>query len=399
MAVLFAANIVVEWFGSIALMVLVYERTQSTAAAAILLVCKQVIPGVLVPFAGSQLERYTLERALVGALVVQSLSFATLAALGYGVPLLLVAGLAGLSGGVVRSCLRAGMACRLTDEEFAAGSAILNVAVGVAGVAGPALAALVISASGAGTALAIASCVLLLLVVGTAGLSLRSVGGGACPSDAEDSVQASHLPAIPLVGLLALVALVMGVFSMDEPALLAFSEHSLAAGVGGYGAIVFAWGLGITAGGIVFTRLLHWSMLRIYSVATLVAAVGYIGMGFSPSIEVAIAFALLGGIGNGMDWVAVVTLVKQATPKGREVWAATRLEAISTAAPGIGILAGGLLADFASPRTTLVLPGIAAVVAIAVSAIVLRLRSGNGAPSAAVTAERTLVPSIHGGTA
>ena len=398
LAALYVADGLFEWVGTVALMALVYRETESAAASAALLICKQVIPGALIPVLGTFLERVSLHRSLFAGLLLQGAALAGLATLDYGAVVFMLATLAGLTGGLVRALLRAGVARSVSADELGPANAALNVFIGVAGLAGPAGAAVSIALFGIGTTLIASAATLVVLAAGVALFVRIASGTEVLDAPTEGPTQATarrDANQVPLAGLLAMVGVIACVFSMDDPALLAFSEQSLHAGVSGYSAIFVAWGAGITLGGLLFTRLTAWPLLRVYSVATVMAAIAYIGMSVSPTIGVACAFAVFGGIGNGMDWVAIVTVVQRAAPKGREVWAATRLEAIATAGPGLGILLGGLLADATSPRLTILVPGVVALIALAAGATLLRThgRRVHAAPAHSFT------PSIHGGSA
>lgn len=400
LAGLYAGDALFGWLGTIALMVFVYGETDSTIVAAVLLLCKQVVPGALMPLTGSALDRRPLRSTLALAFGVQGAALALLGTMDYGLWVFPVAALAGLSGGVARSLLRAGVARALDGEQLAPGNALLNIFMGVAGLAGPAMAAVLVDISGTQAALVVGAAVFVGLGCGTTLMPALPLAIEGAPDSVVDDpapIQDGSGADLPITGVLAVVGLIACVFSMDDPALLAFSEQSLGAGVGGYSAIFVAWGVGITLGSLLFTRLLHWPMLRVYAVATALAAFAYIGMSVSPTIGLACAFAVVGGVGNGMDWVAIVTVVQAATPKGREAWASTRLEAIGTVGPGLGILLGGVLADVASPRITILVPGLLALITIATVALWLAAR-GRSVPAAAAPAHE-LVPSIHRGPA
>ncbi|MDO9354690.1 MAG: MFS transporter, partial [Solirubrobacteraceae bacterium] len=107
---------------------------------------------------------------------------------------------------------------------------------------------------------------------------------------------------------------------------------------------------------------------------------GYLGLAAAPTIAVACAVAIVGGFGNGFNWIALVTAVQEATPDDRQGRAAINLEAIATVGPAVGFLIGGALADAASPRLTLLIPGLLAlaILAFATALAVVRLRTQAG---------------------
>jgi MFS family permease len=77
-------------------------------------------------------------------------------------------------------------------------------------------------------------------------------------------------------------------------------------------------------------------------------------MGVAPSLLVAGAGAVLGGFGNGVQWVAVVSWVQRRAPAhlGRRMPAV--LESLGALAPGAGFLLGGVVVTLLDPRTCLV---------------------------------------------
>lgn len=395
-AAIYASDSLLEWFSSIALMVLVYRETESTTVSAGLLIFKQVLPGALLPLIGRRLEGLEPGRGLAAMLVVQAAALGAIGALGYGPLLFPLALVAGTTGAAARASLRTAAARTLQGDDLRAGNALMNITMGVAALAGPALAALIVGVQGPGIALLLTAGLMTIGALAALVPDLPAVS--AAPDDDETPVAASGRArsGAPLSWLLLLVGVVSCIFSMDDPTLLAYSEQSLHAGVAGYGAIFTAWGIGATAGSLLFTRLMHWPMLRVYALATVLAGGAYLGMAVSPTITVTCLFAVVGGIGNGMDWVALVTAIQEAAPKGGEARAAMLLESITTAGPGIGILAGGILADHASPRLTLLIPGVLAFAVLATGATLLRLRDTSAFGRRPQT---NFSPSIHGGSA
>ena len=396
MASVYTANTLLGWSASSAWMVLVYGETQSTTIAAAMLLCNKIAPALLVPKLGVAVDRLPFGVALGGSLGASAAVLAVLGGLGYSLLIFPLALIAGTASTLVRGLLRTGVARTLRGDDLRSGNAFLNIVSGVAGLLGPALAAFVIAQAGIAAALLVTAGLIALTGVGAA---LVPVGRATADDEAAtpDTAPATrqHGSPVPLLWLLALVGAVSCIFSMDDPALLAYSEQSLGAGVGGYGAIFMAWGIGIAVGGLVFARLLHWPMLRIYALATVLAALAYLGMSMAPTIAVACAIAVVGGIGNGMDWVALVTAIQEATPRGLEARTAMRLEAIGTAGPGVGILLGGIIADLASPRVTLLVPGVAALVILAIGLAAVRARA---AALGAGPAPQSFSPSINGGS-
>lgn len=381
LALLYTANAVLEWFGSVALMVVVYDATGSALVAAAMLVCKQVLPaGIVAPF-GSVIDRVALRRVLGGAFAAQAAALALLAVTGYGLWVFPAALIAGASSGISRAALRTGVARTLGGADLRAGNALLNLVLGVAVPLGPAIAAAVVATTSAEAAFAIGA--LGMAALATLGLCVALPSHTAHDEqllvEDDDDEQAPN-PArgrlvAPVSWLLVLGGFTTGVSMISEPSLLAFSRDSLAAGVAGYGALHMAWSVGITIGSVLFSRLLSWPMLRVYTVATLGSAAGYFAVGLSPSIELACAFAVLGGIGTGMDWVAIVTAVQEATSSDRQGEVAAKLESFALAGPAVGIVLGGVVAELATARWAILVPGFLSLAVVVVGYAALKVRS------------------------
>jgi MFS family permease len=101
-------------------------------------------------------------------------------------------------------------------------------------------------------------------------------------------------------------------------------------------------------------------------------AVGFGLMAAAPAIGVALVGTTLGGAGNGVQSVAARTALQEYTP---EKWMALVMslnESVSQAAPGVGILLGGLLAAWGDPRIALAVAGVGSLAFAVAVWIVLR---------------------------
>ena len=79
--------------------------------------------------------------------------------------------------------------------------------------------------------------------------------------------------------------------------------------------------------------------------------VGFLVMAAAPSLAVAIVGAALGGVGNGVESVAVRTALQE---EAEEQWMAMMMslyEALFQSVPGVGMLIGGGITAAGSPRT------------------------------------------------
>lgn len=371
-ASVYAFDYLVELASSVALMVLVYDATDSPLAAAAMLTCKQVLPGILTASLGKLLDVVTIRIGLTVAYALAAAVLAVLAVSGYSWLLYVLAIVAGTTGAAVRALLRTAVARSTTGQDLRAANGLLNVLMGIVALLGPALGALLVSQMTTSAALAVTAVGAAVLSVGS--LAMPAVVGNVHVRDVEEPEDEEDEPVatapvsrrVSTWGLLALGGLVTGLFAMDEPALLAYAKDSLDAGVGGYGAILTAWGAGMIVGSLVYGKLLNRSMPVIFAGGAAVAAAGYVGLGLAPTIVVSCALAVVGGSGNGVLWVALVTAVQESAEDGEQAATAARLEGISMATPAVGIIVGGIVAEVVSPRASLLIPGALSLLAIAV---------------------------------
>jgi MFS family permease len=83
---------------------------------------------------------------------------------------------------------------------------------------------------------------------------------------------------------------------------------------------------------------------------------------------------VLGGAGNGVQWVAVMTALQEATPPEYQARMAGLLESLGAAMPGVGFLLGGTIVALGSPRTAFAIAGAGILVLVIVAAILRPLR-------------------------
>ena len=397
LAGLYTLNALLDWVGSVALMVVVYNATSSAFVAALMLLCKQVFPGFAVHAAGPKLDRIPLRSAAAWSFGIAAAALAAVAQNGYGVALFALAAIIGLAAAIARSSLRASIARVLPGDQLRGGNAVLNVIIGVVTPVAPAVATLLVALLS--PEMALVACAIAFVGLVLAALTLPSLAAARDSVGAEEgaAAHAGTSPSrVPVLLLLLLGGVAVSASAMTEPTMLPFSIHALGAGVAGYGALTVGWAIGVTIGSLLFTRLLHVSMLKVFAGATAVSGIAYIAMGLSPSIEVAVAFAVLGGLGTGMDWVAVVTAVQERAPRGAEAAAAARLESFAMVGPALGVLAGGALADLVSERAAIIAPGVLSLGALCIAGIYLSLRSSRlvSAPNATYVS-----PTVQGGSA
>ena len=176
-----------------------------------------------------------------------------------------------------------------------------------------------------------------------------------------------HRPARVLLGGQA-VALVL--FTLIVPIEVIYAKETLRAGDAGYGWLLSAWGAGILVGSLVYVRVKAVRASRLILVSTATIGVAYCGMALAPTIVVACTWAVLGGTGNGVQYVSVVTALQERTPAELQARVSGLFESIGAAMPGIGFVLGGVLTELGSSRLAFAVAGGGLLVLLAVGWVV-----------------------------
>jgi hypothetical protein len=403
----YTVNRVGTWFGLIALLVAVFDHTHSALAVSGLMFAGQALPALVVPAVVARVEASRRRSELSYLYFVEAAATAGLALLlwHFWLPavLLLVAldGTAALAAGAllraeVARAARDDVETRLgdngrtqqpTDDEQGAGdlhgelaheaerkaNAALNVAFSATFVLGPAIGGAVVAAAGGPAALLID--VGSFIVCGALLLDLHPHVEEAAGNSVRVRLRAAwmHINETPsLRALLGAVALALFFTESGGPIEVAYVKATLHSGDAGLGVILTSWGIGAVVGSLVFARVLRRSLEVLLSIGTLAIGGAYLGFAAAPSLALACIAALLGGIGNGLQWPSLISIVQRATPQnlhGRLMGAVESLGSLSLA---IGLPLGGALVALSSPRTAFVVVGFAAVAMAAALLLVSR---------------------------
>lgn len=392
--VAYTVNRLGTWFGLIALAVSVYDHTHSALAVAALLFAGEALPALVVPAVVARIETRRRRSELSGLYFLEALVTTGLAVLMWNFSLpavLLLVAVDGTAALAASALLRAEVARVARDqveaqEGAAPGSdaaraaspmleerahdaerranAALNVAFSSTFVLGPVLGGILVAAAGAPAALFVdvGSFVLggaLLLDVHT---HVEEAGG----DSVRERLRAAwrHINDVAsLRGLLIAEALALLFIQSGGPIEVTFVKSTLGAGDRGLGLLLTAWGAGSVVGSVIFARLVRRPLGILLSAGTLGIAAAYFGLAAAPSLSVACAAGLIGGIGNGMQWPSLISAVQRLTPQrlqGRLMGAVESLGALCLA---LGLPLGGALVALSSPRTAFVTVGIGATLA------------------------------------
>jgi len=369
-----------DWLATIALAVLVFDHTGDALATTALFIATKFLPSLLVPALAARIERIPVGRALGGLYVAEALAFTALAFSATAFTLVLVCLLAFVDGTLAatgRAVTRAATVALLEPAGLLReGNAALNVGFSSMNIVGPALAGVVVATGGSSLSLALAAG----LFLGLAALVLTTPG---LPRGTTDETPwltrlragAAYVWRHPVARpLIATQAGLLVLFTIVVPIEVVYAKEALDAGDGGFAALVTAWGVGLVAGSFVFARLASRALAVVVGLSTLAIGLGYLGMAVAPSLTIACLAAVVGGTGNGVQWVAVVTALQESVDASMQARVAGFWEAIATAMPGLGFVIGGALTAAVSPRAAFAVSGGGVVLVVAGGALAWRLR-------------------------
>jgi MFS family permease len=359
-----------NWLGEVALALIVYDRTGSALATAALFVAARFVPALAAPPLLARLEGIGRPDLLRLLFLAEAATFALLAVMAQAGLVALVVAVAIVDGTLARAgraTIRAATAAEfLAPDDLRRANGALNVSFTAVAALGPALAGVVVAGLGTGTALWLdaASFFLVALIAprialardGEAGAGWRErLGAGLAYVRRHAAVR----------GLLAGQAAAILFFSVVVPIEVVFVKHTLGGGAGDYGALLASWGAGMVAGAGVFAVARRVSL-------TLLIGVSYALIGVSGSIVAACLASVLGGLGNGVQWVAVLNAVQAATVPEMQLRVMALYESVATAMPAVGFALGGAIAALFSPRAAYLVAAGGVLVTLLVGAAIVR---------------------------
>jgi MFS family permease len=374
LATTYAVNELGDWMGIIALSVLVFDRTDSALATAALFLGTRFLPALLAPILVTRVERPPPRLALAVIYCCEAAAFGGLVFFAENFSLAAVIALATIDGALAlagRSLTRAVVAALLEPAgELRAGNALLNVAFTGGAAVGPALAGLVVAGFGVPTALLLdaASFFVVALVLLTAGPMPRAEPEAGRMRDRVRAGIAYIREKVALRRLLAAQGAAFIFFAAVIPVEVVYAKETLGAGDSGYGLMLASWGAGMVLGSLVFAAVRRASLALLLFFSTLAVGAGYIGLAVAPTLALACAASILGGAGNGVQWVSTISAVQEMTVAGMQARVMSVLESIGAAMPGIGFVIGGVIATTASPRTAFLIAGIGVFAIVAIVA-------------------------------
>lgn len=389
--VAFALSSLGDYVALITLTLRVEALTDSGWAVAALLLTGLVPPVLLSPVSGLLVDRVETVRVLVVTALFQAIVAAGLAFTSGLAPMLALSFLLGMGLSVTQPALFALIPRAVGEERTTQANAYLEVARWGGAALGPVLAATLTDAVGAmSTLLANAGTFLVVAALGPL-LTVRRppepTPAPAAPSSHEAPIAEAvrrrgearegivHIARDQLLRLVIPILGVMIVFAAaDNVAEVFFAKDVLLAGSTGYGVLVTMWTLGMVAGSTLAGRMLRPAHLGagvliagvIGGAAVFVAA----GVALYP---LAVAMFLVGGAANGVELVAMRSLLHHRVPDRLRGRAFAAYYGVVQGAQILALAASGGLVEALGARNTMLLAG-AGTAAVAVLGLGLYLR-------------------------
>lgn len=371
-----------NWLGEIALAIVVFDQTGSPIATAALFVAMQFIPAIATPPLVARIDHLPSRTALGFLYVAEAASFAVLALLATDATfvlalILLIAAIDGTLATAARARTRAAGAAILEPAGLLReGNGVLNLGFTAGAAIGPVMAGIIVATVGAQVALLAdaASFLAVALMLATS----RAMPG-AHEDEEDDAGWIARMRngfgyvwrRAALRRLMVAEGLAFIFFALVLPIEVAFAKETLDAGDVGYGLLLGFWGLGMVIGSVIFSALGRTSLRVLLAGGTLAIGLAYCLTGIAPTLAFACAASTLGGAGNGVQWVAVITAIQGLTAGRYQARVVGLLESLASGMSGIGFLAGGIIAALLTPRASYVTAGVGVLLVLAVAAALL----------------------------
>jgi MFS family permease len=371
----YTTNSIGDYVGLVALAVLVYGETEDPLATTALFIAAQFLPAFLAPMLTAKADQQSLRRVLPAIYGAEAVVFGVLALLAGSFSLAPVLALAlldgvlmltarGLSRGAVNGVLQ-------PKGLLREGNGLLNVGFAAASVGGAALGGLLVSLFGIEAALLVdaASFAVIAVVLGTC-VDLPRTESEPEPFLARTRAGLRYARRNRVARFLICgEGLAVIFFTLIVPIEIVYAAETLDTSDLGYGILLSSWGAGIVLGSLVFLGVRRRSVSTLILSSTLAIGCAYLGMAVARELWLACAFSVVGGLGNGVQWVSVMTALQESTPDDLQARITGLLESVTSAMTGIGFLIGGIITAVTAPPTAFAVSGIGVALLVLIAAV------------------------------
>ncbi|SDZ48244.1 hypothetical protein SAMN05421684_5558 [Asanoa ishikariensis] len=249
-------------------------------------------------------------------------------------------------------------------DGWAAGHALDAASYDVAGLGGPALVAVVASLAGAGPALAATAAVAVagLALVAAAPMPGPTVDPGKPAAPHEGLVLLWQVPELRATTAATTIGFAaQGLLPVTFPLLALHFGHPA-----GHGAwFLTALSAGSLVGALASARLLtRYAPVPVLAAALAVLGLALTGIAATPTLPLALAVALVGGVATGPMLAATLAVRQRSVPSGRYGQVVATAASIKVGAYALGAAATGPVTAWLPPRGVLLLVGVAQLAAL-----------------------------------
>ena len=217
---------------------------------------------------------------------------------------------------------------------------MMNVGFALASVGGAALAGLLIAQFGLATAFyldAASFLVIAALLAASRNLPPVEVSHESFRERLRGGLRyAREHPTVRLLLLGQALALVL--FTLIVPIEVIYAKESLGTTSAGYGVLLASWGAGIFVGSLIYLQIKHrFAVAAPRDRGDVRDRIAYLGLAVAGTLLVACLISVIGGIGNGVQWIAVMTALQEKTARDYQARISGMMESLGAAMPGVGL--------------------------------------------------------------
>jgi MFS family permease len=359
----FALSSLGDYVALITLTLRVEAVTNSGWAVAGLLLTGLIPPVLLAPLAGLLVDRFETVRVLVVAALFQAAAAGALAFTPGLAPTLALSFLLGAGHSVDQPALFALIPRAVGEDRTTRANAYLEVARWGGAAAGPVLAAVMTDMFGAGSTLLANGATFVVVAALAPLLRVRRPAEPRVEGEPRPKGEAREgMAFIARDAILRLIIPVLGLMivfaAADNVAEVFFAKDVLHAGATGYGLLITMWTLGMVVGSTTAGRVLRPRWLA--PAVLLHAILGGAAVATAAAVAVyplALAMFFVGGFANGMELVAMRSLLHQRVPDRLRGRAFAAYYAVVQASQILAMGGSGGLVELAGAQMTMVIAG------------------------------------------
>lgn len=357
------ANLTGDWLGVIALAVLVFDQTGSPLATALLFISTRFLPALVAPALVARFESIPTSRSLPLIYISEAVLFGILAIIADNFLLPAVAAVAFIDGSLAisgRSLLRSSTALIMRPLGLLReANSLFNIASTWSIFLAPAAGGVIVATFGARDALLIDAATFLVagLIISTAkGLPDAVLDAAHWRRRLREGI--AYVKKSPTLKTLFIIVCSAFVFTeLVLPIEVVLVKGTLNGGDAGYGLFLASWGVGMALGGLWYAFSEKRHLVLLAAASLFVLSISDIGTALSPTLAFAYVAQAVGGAAVGVGWVAMMTLIQEATGDAYQARVMSLLESATAVMPGLGIVFGGIAAAAISARAAYLIAG------------------------------------------